>query len=48
MKNQSAPLPQSRTFNGGEGAKTIRQPYYLLNINTEAFFLFQRGEVGAG
>ncbi len=38
----------SGTFNGGEGIKTIRQPFYLPNMATADLFLFQRGEIEAG
>ncbi len=44
----SPQLPQSRTFNGGEGIMAIHQPSYSLNTATADFFLFQGGEVRAG
>jgi hypothetical protein len=47
-KKQALPAPHCETFNGGKGAKTIRQPYYLPNTATAYLFLFQRGEVEAG
>jgi hypothetical protein len=47
-KTQTLLAPHSRTFNCGEGIKTIRQPSYLLNTATSDFILFQRGEVKAG
>jgi hypothetical protein len=48
VKKQALPTPHRKTFDGGEGTKTIRQPYYLLNMATVDLFLFHRGEVEAG
>jgi hypothetical protein len=48
VKKQALPAHHCETFNGGEGAKTILQPYYLLNTATTDLFLFQRGKVKAG
>jgi hypothetical protein len=48
MMIQSRSLPQSWTFNGGEGAKMIHQPSYFPHTATVDYFLFQKGEVSAG
>jgi hypothetical protein len=43
MTIQSAPPPQTGTFYGVEGVKTIWQPPYLPNISSADIFCF--GEV---
>ncbi len=47
-KNRNPLAPHSGTFNGGEGIKSIRQPFYSPNTATADLFQFQRGKVEAG
>jgi hypothetical protein len=44
----TSPPPHSETLNGGKGKKTIRLHSYSSNTTTVDFFMFQRGEIGAG
>ncbi len=48
VKKEALAAHHYETLNGDEGAKTIRQPYYLPNTATADLFLFQRGKVEAG
>jgi hypothetical protein len=45
---QTSPPPHSGTLNGGKGKKMIHPHSYSSNTATVHFFLFQRGEIGAG
>jgi hypothetical protein len=47
-KKQALSAHHCETFNSGESAKTICQPYHLPKTATADLFLFQRGEVEAG